>query len=210
MALICGNDARGHGVLVEDPPVAGQRVDGLLDPRAARVVEAHDGGARRHGALLALDDLGGVHLAERSAHGAEVLREGKDRPAVHHAVTRHDALAGDFRLVHAEVHTAMLDKLVQFHEGAFIEKTPEPLAGRQSPRGLHLLEGLLTAAELDLLLAGPHEFDFFFIRHGLSPLSFAVAFGVGSCGAQSLSLSSSSTPPVERGCTKAIFAPPAP
>ena len=163
------DDARGHSVAVEDPAVARQRVDGLLDPRAARVVEAHDGGARRHGALLALDDLGGVHLAKRPSHGAEVLREGKDGPAVDHAVPRHDALAGDFRLVHAEVYAAVLHKLVQLHEGPLVEETGQPLAGRQPPRGLHLLEGLGAAAELDLLLAGPHEIDFFFICHGLSP-----------------------------------------
>ena len=102
----------------------------------------------------------------------------------------------------------MLDELVQFHEGAFVEEAPEPLAGRQSPRGLHLLEGLLTAAELDLLLAGPHEFDFFFIRHGSSTSFFLWVWFLA--GLTSLSLSSRSTPPVERGCTKAIFAPPAP
>ena len=138
-----------------------------------------------------------MHLAKRAAHGAEVLRKGKYGAAVDHAVARHDALAGDFRLVHAEVYAAMFDELVHFHEDALVEETGQPLAGRQSPRGLHLLEGLLTAAEFDLLLRALiiSIFSLFVTACHLFLSSIGFLRGTPS-------LSSSSTPPVDRGCTK--------
>ena len=93
MTLICGNDAGEERVRVEDLAVARERLDALLDPRAARVVEADDRKAGPEGALEALADLRGVELADRASGDREVLGERVDSPTVHPSLAGHDSLS---------------------------------------------------------------------------------------------------------------------
>ena len=69
------HDARRQHVAVEDPAVAGQADDALLDAGAGAVVEPDDRGADLEGEVHQLVDLLGEHLAERAAEDREVLRE---------------------------------------------------------------------------------------------------------------------------------------
>src|SRR5262249_55585775 len=66
-------------------------------------------------------------LGQRAAEHGEVLGEGKHGAAVHGAPAGDDAVAGNFRLVHAEISGAVLDEHVEFFERAPVHQELEPL-----------------------------------------------------------------------------------
>ena len=92
---ICGITPGGHHVALEHVGIARQRIDALLDARAAGVVEADHRRADLHGDVHDLADLGGMHARQRAAEHGEVLAEDIDQPAVDRAVAGHHAVAGD-------------------------------------------------------------------------------------------------------------------
>ena len=118
IALICGTTPLGERVAQEDVGVAGERLDALLDARAARVVEADDRRADLHREVHHLADLLGVRARERAAEHGEVLREDEDLAAVDGAVAGDDAVAEDLLLLHAEVGAAVGDELVELDEAS--------------------------------------------------------------------------------------------
>jgi len=87
------HDARRLAVGVEDTRVAAQAVYAFLDARAAAVVDGDERAAVLEGHLHRLDDLVGVHLAQRAAHDRGILRRGEDAPAVDQAEAGDDAIA---------------------------------------------------------------------------------------------------------------------
>src|SRR5665811_2036948 len=102
-----GDHPRRVDVAVEDAGVARERDDTLLDPRAARVVDAEARRAHLHGQVHHLADLVGEHLAQRSAEDGEVLREDEHQATVHGAVSGDHAIAVGPTGIHAEVGRAM-------------------------------------------------------------------------------------------------------
>ena len=92
------DDAARERVAEEDVGVAGERLDALLDARAARVVEADDGRADLHREVHDLADLLGVGAAQAAAEDREVLREDEDLAPVDQAVAGDDAVAQDLLL----------------------------------------------------------------------------------------------------------------
>ena len=88
----------------------------------ARVLQRH---------VLDLHDLLGMRLRQRAAEHGEILGEDKDGAAIDGAPAGDDAVAGDFRLVHAEIGRAMLDEHVEFLERAFVEQQLDALARGQ-------------------------------------------------------------------------------
>ena len=89
-------------------------------------------GARAfHRHVLDLGDLLGMGLRQRAAEYGEILGEGEHGAAVDGAPAGDDAIAGDFRLVHAEIGRAMLDKHVELFERAFVHQQFEALAGSE-------------------------------------------------------------------------------
>jgi hypothetical protein len=77
------DDARRFAVGVEDFGVAAQAVDAFLDARAAGVVERDERAAVLDRHAHRLDDLVGVHLAQRATHHRRVLRGDEDaRPLI--------------------------------------------------------------------------------------------------------------------------------
>ena len=139
--------ARGQRVAQEDVGVAAERHHPFLDARAARVVQADDGRAHAHRQVHDLADLGGVGLGERPAEHREVLREGVHRPAVDPAVARHDAVARDELVLHAEIAAAVRHQLVELLERARVEQGLHALARRQLAGVVLALQPLLAAAE---------------------------------------------------------------
>ena len=161
--------ARGQGVAQEDVGVAGQRDHALLDPRAARVVEADDRGARLHGEVHDLADLPRVGLGERAAEDREVLGEHEDRPAVDAPRAGHHPVARDALLVHAEVAALVDDEAVHLGERALVEQQldaarapsscPPCAAGRCAPAPPAELGRLVAAAELVEAIVEGHGRD---------------------------------------------------
>ena len=127
------DDARRLDVALEDVGIPGERGDALLDPRAARIVEADHRRAELDGAVHHLADLLGVRLGERAAEDGEVLREDEDATPVHRAVARHDAVARRPVVLHPEVDAAVRLQHVKLAERAVVEEERQPLARRQLP-----------------------------------------------------------------------------
>src|SRR5262249_3157811 len=78
-------------------------------------------------------------------HG-EILGEGKYGAAVHRSPAGDDAVAGDFRLVHAEVAGAVFDEHVELFERALVEQQLEPLARGELAALVLRLDAVLAAA----------------------------------------------------------------
>ena len=97
------DDAGALDVADEDVAVGAERDDALLDPRAARVVDADDRAADLGGQVHDLAHLLGHDLAERAAEDREVLAEDADRAAVDRAVAGDDGVAPGPVLLHVEV-----------------------------------------------------------------------------------------------------------
>ena len=152
IALICGTTPLGERVAQEDVGVAGERLDALLDARAARVVEADDGRADLHREVHHLADLLRVGARERAAEDGEVLREHEDLAAVDDAVAGDDAVAEDLLLLHAEVGAAVGDELVELDEAAGVEQGGDALA-RGQLAGLVLLVDARLAAGRSMAFA---------------------------------------------------------
>ena len=70
-----------------------------------------------------------VGFGKRAAEDGEILREDVGEAAVDAAVAGDEAIAGDDLLVHAEIAAAVLDELVDFFEGAFVEQQFDAFAG---------------------------------------------------------------------------------
>ena len=138
IAEICGTTPLRQHVAQEDVGVAGERLDALLDPRAARVVEADHRAADLGREIHHLADLLRVRARQRSAEHREVLREHAHGAAVDGAVPGDHAVAEDLLLLHAEVGAAMRDELVELDEAALVEQRRDALA-RGELAGLVLL-----------------------------------------------------------------------
>ena len=123
--------SRGAHVAEEDLPVEAERDDALLDPRAARVVQADHGATDLHREVHDLDDLLAEHLAEGAAEHGEVLCEDRHLPAVDHPVAGHHPVAVGAVLLLPELGAPVPGVLVHLDERALVEQHRDPL-----PRGL--------------------------------------------------------------------------
>ena len=115
-------------VALEHFAVAAERRHAFLDAGAAGVEQADDRRARAHRHVLDLDDLLRVRLRQRAAEHGEVLGEGKDAAPVDRAPAGDHAVAGDLRLLHAEVVGAVLDEHVELLERVLVHQELDPLA----------------------------------------------------------------------------------
>ena len=137
--------AGGLHVPPEDLRVAGQRDDALLDPRAARVVDADHRAAELGRQVHDLADLLGERLGQAAAEDREVLREDEDLAAEDRPVAGHDGIAVRPPLHHPEVRVAVAHEAVELDERAGIEELLEPLVGEQLPLRPLALDRLLGA-----------------------------------------------------------------
>ena len=90
---------------------------------------------------------------ERAAEHGEVLGEQIDRAAVDRAPAGDHAVAGDFRLLHAEVGGAVLDEHVELLERALVEQQFDALARGQLAALVLGLDARLAAAQAGLVAA---------------------------------------------------------
>ena len=141
---------RREHVALEHLAIAAERCDALLDARAAGVEQADDGHARPHRHVLHLHDLLRVRLRQRAAEHGEVLGEQIDGAAVDGAPAGDDAVAGDFRLLHAEFGRAVLDEHVELLERALVEQEFDALARGQLAALVLGVDALFAAAEAGL------------------------------------------------------------
>src|SRR6185503_9295650 len=143
----------------EDLGVPAERLDALLDPGPAGVVEPDDGRAVLERQVHHVRDLLRVLFREGAAEDGEVLREDEDDAAVDRAVAGHHAVAGNPALGHAEVGGPMLDEDAGLLEGAGVEEELDPLAGSEAALGVQLRNALRATALQHGLLAAPQLFD---------------------------------------------------
>ena len=140
-----------EGVAQEDVRVAAQRHDPLLDPRAARIVEADDRRADLHRKVHDLADLLGVRLGQGATEDREVLGEDEHQPAVDSPVASHNAVAEEHLFVEPEIRRAMRHQCVEFDEGGRVEEEVESLAGGELAARVLLFDSGGSPAEPGLL-----------------------------------------------------------
>ena len=126
-----GDHARGQGVPQEDVGVSAKGGDALLNASAPRIVQPDHGSAHLHGQIHDLADLQSVRLRKAPAEDREVLGEDEDETPFDSPETRDHAVARNLLLGHAEVRAAMLNQLVEFLEGSFVEQDLDALARSQ-------------------------------------------------------------------------------
>ena len=141
-----------HDVGVEDPAVAGQRVDALLDAGAAGVVDEDERAAGLEGQLHHVGDLVRVDLAGGAAEDGEVLAGEVDEPAVDGGGAGDDAVGGDLLAGHAEVDLAVLGEQADLLEAAGIDEGVDALAGGELALLLLLGQAVGAAALPEALL----------------------------------------------------------
>ena len=133
------DDAAGHHVAVEDVAVEAERHHALLDPGAARVVDADHRAADLQREVHHLDDLLAEHLAEGPAEHGEVLGEDADLASVDGAVAGDHAVAVRPGLVQPERGGPVPGQLVHLDERALVEQRVDPLASGHLALGVLLL-----------------------------------------------------------------------
>src|SRR6185312_11318067 len=141
------DDAGGDDVALEHLAIAAECGDALLDARAARVEQTDNRRARLERHVLHFDDLLRVGFRQRAPEHSEVLGEDIDRAAVDRAPAGDDAVAGDLRLLHAEVVRAVLDEHVELLERALVHQELDALARGQLAAFVLRVDTPLTAAE---------------------------------------------------------------
>ena len=147
----------GHGpgeqdVGVEDPAVAGERVDALLDAGPAGVVDEDEWSAVLQREFHHVGDLVRVDLAGGAAEDAEVLAGKVDGAAVDGAGAGDDAVGGDFLAGHPEVDLPVLGEQADLLEAAGVEEDVDAFAGGELPLLLLLGETVGAAPLLEVLL----------------------------------------------------------
>ena len=115
------DDAGCSRIIHKNAAEAGKGIDAFLDAGTTGIIDTDNRCAHLEGHFLHLGDLMGVHFAERTAFDSEIFGIGKDQTAPDRTVTRDDAVAGDFRFLHVEIHAAMMNELPHFGEAAFIK-----------------------------------------------------------------------------------------
>ena len=145
--------AGGEDVFHEDVGITGERINALLDARAAGIEDADNRRAVLHGHLLDLDDLVGMGAAEAAAEDGEILGEDVDEAAIDGALAGDDAVTGDFLVLHAEIGATMFHEHVEFFETVLVEQDGHAFAGGQfalfvlflDPSGAATLTGCFAA-----------------------------------------------------------------
>ena len=145
------HDAGVQDVLEEDVGVAGKRVDALLDPRAARVVEADDRRAHLGRQVHDLADLLRVGLRQAAAEDGEVLAEHEHQPPVDGPVAGDDPVGERLLLFHPEVRAAVRDEGVELLEAPFVEQPVDALAGGVLALPVLFLDAGVAAGPVRLL-----------------------------------------------------------
>ena len=120
--------AGGLHVAVEDPAVAGQRDDALLDAGTGAVVEADDRRAHLERQVHHLVDLLGEHLAEGATEHREVLAEHEHLAAVDGAPAGDDTVA--VGVLGQRVTGPVAGQHVQLVERALVQQVLDALAGQ--------------------------------------------------------------------------------
>ena len=146
------DDAGGLDVPPEDLRVAGERDDSLLDPRAARVVDADQRAAELRREVHHLADLLGERLRQAAAEDREVLREDEDLAAEDRPVAGDDRVPVRPPIHHPEERIPVAHVAVELDERARIEQLLRALAGEQLAL-LTLPRDRLLAARVQRLVA---------------------------------------------------------
>jgi hypothetical protein len=147
------DDAGGEHVAEEDLAVSGERLDALLDARAAGVVDADDGHAGLDGEVEQVADFLGVDGTDRAAADGEILGEGGDRAAPDVAGGADDAVTGHLAFFEAEVGARVVGVHAELDEIAAVEEGGEAFAGGEQAFFVAFFDAVDAAADQGLLAA---------------------------------------------------------
>jgi hypothetical protein len=123
------DNTRQQDVAVKNIAISGQRVDALLNARAAGVLEGDDGSAVLQREVHRLTHFAGMHLAERPGDDREVLAERRHLAAVDVTSADDHAVRRQILVRHAERRAGMADEGAEFLEGVGLEEVHQSLAG---------------------------------------------------------------------------------
>ena len=101
----------------------------LLNPRAARVHQPHDGPPVAQRLLLHAGNLVGMCLAQGAAEHGKILRIGVHHPPGDAAAAGDHAVCGGDSPIHAKVRAAMAAQAADFHKAARIKEQSQPFTG---------------------------------------------------------------------------------
>ena len=156
-------DLRDHTgqqhVGVEHLAVAGQRVDALLDPGAARIVEEEERRAVLQRGLHHRHNLLVVGLAGRTAGDGEVLAGHPHRATQHGAAAGDHAIGGHVSDIHAEGGGPVPTEQADLFEAVGVQQGVQPLAGRHLALLVLLGQAGLATTEPGLGLGFTQCFD---------------------------------------------------
>ena len=95
-----------------------------------------------------------MRFAQRTTKHCEVLAIHKDQAPVNHAVARDHAVARNLLVLHAEVHTAVLDKHVPLFKTAFVQQHLQALTRGEFAFFVLRVDALLPTAYTRQLTLG--------------------------------------------------------
>ena len=171
-------DLRDHPgeqhVGVEDPAVAGQRADALLDASTAGVVEEDERSAGGQAGTQHRRDLVGVHLAGAATGDGEVLAGDVHGATEHGALPSDDAVGWQVGTLQPEVAGLVTCELPGLFESARVQQRGDAFARSQLPLVVLLLAAALPATLFDLLAPAPQLRDALVHAHRY-PLSLVPA-----------------------------------
>ena len=168
-----GNDSGRLGIIHKDAAKSGKGIDTFLDAGTAGIIDTDNGSSHFECHFLYLADLVGMHFPKRAAFDGKIFCIGKDEAAIDIAVSRDDAVAGDFLLFHAKIGAAVMDKLADFGKTAFVKKHMQPFPGCHLPFFMLFINFLLAAAHFYRIKLLMQELNLFLnCCHNAPPIHF--------------------------------------
>src|SRR3989441_3750978 len=137
--------SRGKNVAKEYLSITTQADNPLLDSGPARIVNPDNRDPSLQSQIHDLRDLPSKHFTQRPRENGEVVREQIDRSSVNLAITRHNSVAENLLLGHAEVGGLMNHEPVHFHKTARVHKCDNPLPGGHLSLRMLILDFVLAA-----------------------------------------------------------------
>ena len=126
-----GHHTGGECVGTKDLGVTVEREHPLLNPRATRIVDLHEGCAGLERELQRLGNTLGVFFSERSSQNGEILGREKNLPTVDETASADHAVSRQSPILEAERGRASFDVRLVFNETLLVEEKIEAFAGTQ-------------------------------------------------------------------------------
>ena len=140
--------AAGHGVAQEDVGIAAQGDHTFLDAGTTGIIQADHGSTDLQRVVEQLDDLLGVHFAQRATKDRKVLRKHTDRASMDRSEPCDHAITKGALFLQTEPRGPVARQHIQFGERTGVEQHVDALTCRELPFCVLCVDPCLAAAEL--------------------------------------------------------------